>query len=168
MSYDPAFLPTTQILSDYARIQRELRARDIVRTYNSPVGDIAEAIVAAHYGGTRGAFAQPGWDVLTPDGQRLQVKGMRRTATNRRRNLSVIRDADYDAVVIVILDEDYRVSEGMRLERETVEALFPHRDYVNGRIITVTQALRAYPGVEVLELSDALLDAPNAGQHQIH
>jgi hypothetical protein len=29
-----------------------------VRTYNDPIGDIAEAIVARHYGGVRGSFAQ--------------------------------------------------------------------------------------------------------------
>src|ERR1700690_908906 len=128
MSCDPSSLPTTQILCDYAAIQWELCARDVVRTNNSPVGDIAEAVVAAHYGGTRGSFEQAGWDVFTPGGENLQVKGMRRTSTTNRRNLSVIRDRDYDAVIIVILDEDYRVTEGLRLERATVEALFPHRD----------------------------------------
>jgi hypothetical protein len=65
-----------------------LRARDVVRTNNSPVGDIAEAIVAAHYGCTRGSFEQAGWDICTPGGEHLQVKGMRRTSTTKRRNLS--------------------------------------------------------------------------------
>jgi len=158
MSYDPAFLPTTQILADMAAIQRVLRARDVIRT-NNLIGDIAEAVVHAHYGGTRGSLNQAGWDVLTRDGERLQVKGMRRTATNRRTRLGVIRGSNYDALVVVVLDEDYRVAEGLRLEREIVEELFRHNDYVNARQPYVTHTLRTYPGVHVLELSDALLGA---------
>jgi hypothetical protein len=59
----------------------------------------------------------------------------------------------------VIFDEDFRVSEGLRIERATVEELFPHRAHVNGRIITVTQKLRSHPNVAVIQLSDAALDA---------
>ena len=158
MSYDPGLLPTTQILADMAAIERVLRARDVIRT-NNLIGDIAESVVHAHYGGTRGSLNQAGWDVLTQDGERLQVRGMRQTATNRRTRLGVIRGSNYDALVVVVLDEDYRVAEVLRLERETVEELFMHNDYVNARQPYVTRALRTYPGVHVLELSDALIDA---------
>lgn len=136
---------------------RELRFREIIRTNNNPVGDIAEAIVATHYGGERGSFSQAGWDVKTPDGERIQVKAMRLTPASKRRNLSPIRDADYDSVVIVMFDEDFQVTGGLRLSREVVEELFEPRAYVNGRIITVTQALRADPRVEEVELEAAAL-----------
>ncbi len=126
-----------------------------MRTNNNPVGDIAEAIVHAHYGGERASFSQAGWDVRTPTGERIQVKALRNTAMNRRRNVSPIRDRGYDSVVIVIFNEDFRVTEGLKLGREVVEELFEHRAYVNGRIITVTQGLRAARGVETLDLSAA-------------
>ncbi len=158
MSYDPSSRSTRELLADWAVIMRELRTREVVRTQNNPIGDIAEAIVAAHYGGTRGSFSQAGWDVRTHEGERLQVKALRQTGARSRRNLSPIRDADYDAVIVVIFDEDFRVAEGLRIERATVEEIFPHRDYVNGRIIAVTKKLRAYPGVQALTLSDASLD----------
>ncbi|MDQ3612451.1 MAG: hypothetical protein M4D85_12780, partial [Actinomycetota bacterium] len=147
-----------ELLADWAAIMRQLRARDIIRTNNNPIGDIAEAVVALHYGGQRGSFSQAGWDVLLPDGERLQVKALRLVGASGRRNLSPIRDADYDAVIVVIFDEDFRVTEGLRIERPTVEQLFPHRAHVNGRIITVTQKLRAHPDVAVVEVSDAALD----------
>src|SRR4051794_24616043 len=102
MSYDAAARSTPQLLADWAAVMRELRVRDVVRTNNNPVGDIAEAIVAAHYGGERGGFSQAGWDVKTPDGERIQVKSMRTTPTTKRRNLSPIRDSDYDSVLVVI------------------------------------------------------------------
>lgn len=136
---------------------RELRERDVVRTNNNPVGDIAEAVVAAHYRAERGSFSQAGWDVRTPDGERIQVKAMRRTASSTRRNLSPIRDSDYDVVVIVVFDEDFRVTEGLRLPRQVVEELFEHKAYVNGRVITVTNALREHPKVTTVDLSSAAL-----------
>lgn len=158
MSYDPSRRSTRELLADFAAVMRELRARNVVRTQNNPIGDIAEAIVAEHYGGTRGSFSQAAWDVCTPQGERLQVKALRQTGARSRRNLSPIRDSDYDAVIVVIFDEDFRVTEGLRIERETVEEVFPHRDHVNGRIITVTKRLRAHPSVRAIELSDASLD----------
>ena len=158
MTYDPSSRTTRELLADWAAIMRQLRARDIIRTNNNPIGDIAEAVVALHHGGQRGSFSQAGWDVLLPDGERLQVKALRLAGASGRRNLSPIRDADYDAVIVVIFDEDFRVTEGLRIERATVEQLFPHRAHVNGRVITVTQKLRSHPDVAVVELSDAALD----------
>jgi len=156
MPYSATDQTTAQLLEDWATIMRELRRRGVIRTNNNPTGDIAEAVVEAHYpGSTRGSFNQKGWDVLTADKERIQVKAMRTTETTRRRNLSPIRDVDYDTVVIVIFDESFRVTEGLRLGREVVEELFPVRAHVNGRIITVTAMLRAHPGVETIDLSGA-------------
>lgn len=156
MTYDPAIRTTPELLSDWAAVMRELRVRDVVRTNNNPVGDIAEAIVAEHYAGERGSFNQAGWDVKTPAGERIQVKSLRRTATGpRRTRLSPIRDASYDAVVVVIFDEDFRVTEGLKLAREVVEEKFEHRAYLNGRTIVVTEGLRDDPRVETIDLSTA-------------
>jgi hypothetical protein len=155
MTYDPATRTTPELLGDWAAIMRALRDRDVVRTNNNPVGDIAEAIVAEHFGGERGSFSQAGWDVRTPAGERIQVKAMRMTDTTKRRNLSPIRDRDYDSVVVVILDEDFRVTEGLKFDRAVVEELFDHRTHVNGRVITVTKNLRAHPQVTAIDLAPA-------------
>ncbi|HWH12784.1 MAG TPA: hypothetical protein VG165_16805 [Solirubrobacteraceae bacterium] len=155
MTYETADRSTPQLLRDWGAIMRALRARDVIRTNNNPVGDIAEAIVARHYRGLRGSSAQAGWDVETADGERIQVKAIRQTPSKQHWNVSPIRDRDYDYVVIVIVDEDFVVTEGLRLSRATVEDLFPHREWVNGRVITVTAALRASPRVEILDLSAA-------------
>lgn len=134
---------------------RELRERDVIRTNNNPVGDIAEALVHAHYGGERASFVQAGWDVMTLDGEHIQVKAVRTTPTNMRTNLSPIRDSDYDSVVVVIFDEDFRVTEGLKFPRAVVEERFEPTVHVNGRIVRLTKALRMDPRVEVVDLSDA-------------
>jgi len=153
--YDTADRTTPELLADWAAVMRALRERGVIRTNNNPVGDIAEAIVAAHYRGTCGSFSQAGWDVQTPDGELIQVKAMRRTATGKRRNLSPIRDTNYDSVVIVVFDEDFRVAEGLKIERAAVEDLFPIKEHVNGRVITVTKMLCADPRVKTVALSSA-------------
>ncbi len=85
MAYSATRRSTPELLKDWSTVMRELRKRDVIRTNNNPVGDIAEAIVAAHYLGERGVFAQRGWDVKRrpsedfPEGERIQVKAMRRT-----------------------------------------------------------------------------------------
>jgi alkylated DNA nucleotide flippase Atl1 len=146
---------TPELLRDWSMIMRELRRRDIIRTNNNPVGDIAEAIVAEYYQGQRGSFSQAGWDVKTAAGERIQVKAMRQTPETKRRNLSPIRDREYDVVVVVVFDEDFVVTEGLRITREVVEELFPHRAHVNGRVIIVTQTLRQDPRVQHLDLTVA-------------
>jgi hypothetical protein len=155
MSYSADDRSTAELLSDWAAIMRELRARDIIRTNNNPVGDIAEALVHAHYGGERASFVQAGWDVRTPEKERIQVKAARSTPTNKRTALSPIRESDYDSVVVVLFDEDFRVTEGLKFPRELVEERFEPNAHVNGRIIRLTAALRQDPRVEVVDLADA-------------
>jgi hypothetical protein len=146
---------TAGLLEDWSAIMRELRRRDVVRTNNNPAGDIAEAIVAEHYGGERGSFIQRGWDVKTAADERIQVKAMRMTPGSKRRNFSPIRDADYDTVVLVIFDESFRPDEGLRMSRAVVEALFAPTKWVNGRVIKLTRSLRDHPDVEVVDLRAA-------------
>jgi hypothetical protein len=153
-------LPTRELLALWAQTLRELRDREVVRTFNNPIGDIAEALVALHYGGERGSFSQASWDVKTRDGELLEVKALRRTGAKTRRNLSPVRSDGYDAVIVVIFTEDLRVDEAIRVPREAVNELFAWNAHVAGRIITVTKKLLAHPKVKSIGLSDELLDAP--------
>lgn len=133
---------------------RELRRRDVVRSNNNPVGDIAEAIVHGHYGGERGSFAQAGWDVLAPGGERIQVKAARNTSTNKRTNLSPIRDREYDSVIAVIFDEEFQVTEALKLSRKVAEEIATYKPHINGHVLYLNR-LRTDPRVERVDLSDA-------------
>jgi hypothetical protein len=151
-------LSVRELLSVWANSLRELNDRGVVRTFNNPIGDIAEELVALHYGGERGSFSQKTWDVKVGD-ELLQVKALRRTGVRTRRNLSPIRsDEGYTAVVIVIFTNDLRVESALRVPREVVNELFPWRTRVNGRIIVVGGRLVAHPAVKTIELSDKALD----------
>ena len=149
---------TRELLALWAAIMRELRRREVVRTANNPIGDIAEALVAEHYSGERASFSNAGWDVATSDGQRLEVKALR-LAKKTRSNLSPIPPSStYTAVIIVVFDEDLRVTEAFRVPRATVESLFKPRRRDGARVIRLGSRLRDDPSVETFDLSDRLLD----------
>ncbi len=58
MTYEPSSRSIAQLLADWGAIMRDLRLRDVIRTNNNPVGDIAEAIVAAYVNGRIITFTQ--------------------------------------------------------------------------------------------------------------
>ena len=154
MSYNPCARSTLELLADWAAIMRELRERDVLRTNNNPVSDIAEAIVAEHFDGVRASFSQAGWDVQA-GALRIQVKGMRRTPHGKRSKLSAIRDSNYDVVVVVIFDENFLVTEGLQIPRDVVEERFGVVRHINGRAITLTKALLLDARVTRLDLVGA-------------
>jgi hypothetical protein len=157
-SIDLARLSVRELLALWASSLRELRERGIVRTFNNPIGDIAEELVAQHYGGERGSFSQKTWDVRIGR-ELLQVKALRRTGVRTRRNLSPIRSDDgYTAVVVVVFTDDLRVDHAVRIPREVVNELFPRRPHVNGRVIHLGRRLLEHPAVELIPLSDDALD----------
>ncbi len=140
-------LSVRQLLSLWASTLRELKHRGVVRTFNNPIGDIAEELVAAHYGGERGSFSQKTWDVRVGN-EFLQVKALRRTGAKPRRNLSPVRSDDgYDAVIVVLFTEDLRVQQALRIPRAVVNELFERNTHVNGRIIRIGPKLLEHPAV---------------------
>jgi hypothetical protein len=144
----------------WAQTLRELRDREVVRTFNNPIGDIAEALAALHYSGKRSSSSHASWDVKTRRGELLQVKALRRTGAKTRRNLSPVRSDGYDAVIVVIFTEDLSVEQAIRVPQPVVNELFAWRDHVAGRVITVTKTLLDHPKVRKIDLSDDLLDTP--------
>lgn len=156
---DLEHLPVRELLRLWAGALRELRRRGVVRTYNSPIGDIAEELVAVHYGGERGGFSQKTWDVRVGE-ELLQVKAIRQTTPTLSGSLSPIRSEDgYDAVVVVVFTDDLRVDRAVRIPRGVVNDLFPRDVHVNGRRIRLGRRLLEHPDVESVELSDDALDA---------
>ena len=151
-------LTNRELLQAWARSLQLLYDRGVVRTYNSPIGDIAEEMVARHYGGVRGSFAQAAWDVAVGD-ERLQVKACRREPGKSRTGFSPIRHRDgYDAVVLVVFSMDMTVEEAWRVPRQIVNELGKFNAHVNGIKISLTAVVRAHPEVEQLELTDDALD----------
>src|SRR5579859_706249 len=71
---DMTTLSDSSLFSLYRAILGELKVRKVIRTENAQVGDYAEYLVATALGGQRARNSKKSWDVLSKDGEKLQVK----------------------------------------------------------------------------------------------
>jgi hypothetical protein len=136
------------LFSLYRAILRELRSRGVIRTENAPVGDYAEYLVAAALGGQRARNSEKAWDVLSSDGEKLQVKArvVADPAKPGQLQLSPFRSFGFDAVVIVLLSAaDYAVARASRVPRHVVESAAVYRQHVNGKVLFAHPDIMGHP-----------------------
>lgn len=155
-----AKLTNRELLQAWAGSLEELRRRNVVRTYNNPIGDIAEAIVARYYQGVRGSFAQAAWDVKVGD-ELLQVRACRRSTPTTSLGFSPVRHTEgYTALILVVFRADLRIEQAWRIPCDVVNEFARFNSHVNGHKITLTAAVRSDPRVERLDLSEEAIDQP--------
>jgi hypothetical protein len=160
---DLSKLTNRELLDVWTGSLEELYRRGVVRTYNNPIGDIAEALVARHYGGTRAAFDNPAWDVAVGD-ELIQVKACRRSTPTTKLGFSPLRHREgYSAVVLVVFTADMRVEQAWRVPREVANELASGVPHVNGWRIGLGAKITSHPGVEQIELDDTSIDSPEPG-----
>jgi len=132
-----------QLLQTYARILTELVDRGVTRSRNAPVGDVAEFLVAAAYGGTLAPPSEKSWDVCDADGRKIQVKS-RLVVANKKgtQQYSPFRSWDFDVCVFVWFDAyTYDVIEGLEVPAEGIRTLaspVPHVGATAARVHTKT------------------------------
>src|SRR6266511_1444897 len=112
-----------------ARDPRRAPRRGVIRTGNAPAGDYAELLVQRATGGELAPNSQKSWDVLKSDGERLQIKARVVTDPRKRgeRQLSVFRSWQFDAAVVVLFDDEFRVWRAARLCRSRPAHCAPAR-----------------------------------------
>lgn len=90
----------------------ELRRRGVLRSRAAnPCGDYAEYLVARHYGVELEPPSTAGFDLRTPEGERVQVRG-RHVKTRQPSYYRVSRDLlnrNYDKLALVFFERDYFV-----------------------------------------------------------
>lgn len=149
-STDITRLSTRQILRLYASLLTELIGRGVVRSRNAPVGDLAETLVARAYNGQLPGRSEKSWDVLTPDGLRLQVKSrMVGPHTSASQVYSVFRSWDFDACVFVQVDSlTYAIIQAAEVPATSVQQVAGWSSHTNGARIRVKQNLPGLPGAK--------------------
>ena len=136
-----------ELMNMYAEILAELNSRKVVRTYNSPVGDYAEWLVAEKLGFVLEHNSQKGYDAYDPKtGLRYQVKSRweRGAASVQSRELNVIRNYDdnqFDYLIVVIFDEHFGVKEAYMLPHDTVKPYARYNKHQNGYILIAKGAV---------------------------
>ncbi|MCX7560958.1 hypothetical protein OS190_15425 [Sulfitobacter sp. F26204] len=88
--HEPACLNTlsvTRLFTEHAKIEAELRARNVIRSANSPVGDYAETLFCTAFGWQMQGASVKGYDALDSENVRYQIKARKLNSEKTSRQL---------------------------------------------------------------------------------
>lgn len=113
----------SDLLRQYAAIAEELRRRDVLRSANTPTGDLAEYLFARAFGWTLAAHSARAFDATDAEGRRYQIKARRLARPGTSRELSAIRSLDgFDVLAAALFDAHYRVERAALIPAAVVAA----------------------------------------------
>jgi hypothetical protein len=112
MRFDVHFDDPISLLSTYAVALHGLRSHGVIRSFNSPVGDIAEWMVSKKLQLTLTPKSNRSHDATDASGARYQIKACWCPSRNRSMQLGAVRDLvsnPFEFLVAVIFDGDFMV-----------------------------------------------------------
>lgn len=143
-----------ELLQLQASITNELKARRVVRTQNNPLGDYTEWLVAQALGLELEANSQAGYDAVSRNGIRIQIKGRRVTPKNNSRQLSAIRkymEKDFDELAAIIYDENFEIIDALLIPHEVVGEYASYREHINAHVLILKGPILADPRVKSIK-----------------
>lgn len=145
-----------EIIQLYGAVIDELRARDVIRTGNAPLGDYAEYIFSKAFRWSLEGNSASGHDAIDQSGVRYQVKARRlRCNSSGERQLSVIRglpDAKFDTLAAVLFDKNFDVHRAALIPHSVVLARSTYIAHVNGWRLMLDDNMWSIPGVQDVTL----------------
>jgi len=147
-------LAIKELLQLQAAVTDELKAREVVRTKNNPLGDYTEWLVANALGLELQANSKTGYDGISKNGLRVQIKGRRITPENKSRQLSAIRkydEKDFDELAAVIFNEHFEVIDAVLIPHEVVGEYASYREHVNAHILILKGPILNDPRVKSIK-----------------
>jgi hypothetical protein len=141
--------PTAHLLAQSRALLAVLREREVGRSVNSPTGDYAETLVRRACSGKQAPNSQKSWDVLSCDGEQLQVKArVITTGGAGQRQLGSIRTWDFHALVVVLFDSHFGVMKAVKIPVSVVRQASRPDQYVGGNRVSATPTLLGHPEAE--------------------
>lgn len=130
-------LRARELLRLEGEIIGELLRRDLVRTRNKPLGDIAERVVRHARGGHLEPNSAKSHDITTPTGVRIQVKAMSVSPGSVSGQFSAFRSFDFDtAVFLVFLADTFELIQAREVTAAEVEASSRFSRHTNASTVT--------------------------------
>ena len=150
---DPGFesLTVGELLGTYSRVLAELRLRNLVRTNNAPIGDLAEYCAASVYDGLLAPNSERSYDLIAADGAKIQVKVLLiRPGTGPAAAFSPIRSFEFDACLFLLIDNERNVVLAAReWTANQVREHGRHQTHTNGTVVRMAQVrANTIPGVD--------------------
>jgi len=149
LPFHPQELTVRQLLASHVAVLDELLRRGIVRTRNSPLGDLAETIALRAYGGTLAPNSEKSYDLTTHQGRRTQVKARLVDPSDRRsQNFSAFRSFDFDDALFLLFDAtSYDLIWARVLTAEATRAIGRRVEHTNSSAIVIRNVAAA--GIDV-------------------
>lgn len=143
-------LSNRQLLELHCSLMAKLRQRGVIRSSNNPVADYTESLVAKALGASLAVGSTAGFDAVTPDGTRVQIKGRRLTPENSSTQLSAIRNLagkPFDVLAAVMFDKDLHVLYAALIPLSVVQEHGRYRAHTNAHTLHFRPSLLEAPGV---------------------
>jgi len=158
LPFEPEDLSVRQLLASYLAVLDELLRRGLVRTRNSPLGDIAETLALRAYGGALAPNSEKSYDLLTADDRRIQVKARLVDPRDTRSQMfSAFRSWSFDSALFLLFDAStYDLIWARELTREETEVIGRRVEHTNSTAILVRGV--ATSGTDVTERLAAAYD----------
>jgi hypothetical protein len=162
ISPDLRVATSRELLRLYGSILEVLRERGVVRSENSPVGDVAELIGGRALSLEMAGKSTLGFDGLTAAGVRYQVKARRLTPANGSRQLSTIRGLfdeppPFDFLLGILFDATFGIFRAAVVPLEVVRQRSRPTARVGGFRFLLTDAVWLEPGVQ--DVTEAIREA---------
>lgn len=149
-------LTDLQVLRRWFEVMGELQRRGMVWSGKSPIADYAEYLVAKHYGVEPIKGTNPGHDVATKDGGRVQVKARRYAKGSTPSHLgefSKFAEHRFDDLVVVLFEDDLRVRVAYKTTYEWAAGkVRPRGEYHR---LYISDGLASADGLERVELDQS-------------
>ena len=141
---DLSKLEIKELLHLQASVISELKAQNVVRTQNNPVGDYTEWLLAKGLKLRLAHNSSSGYDAIDEEGKKYQIKGRRVSQTNQSKQLSALRNydkKDFDYMVAVVFDEHFEVIEAHKIPHEVIGEYSKYRKHDNAHILHLRGAI---------------------------
>ena len=141
-----------ELLKLWANVIVALRAKNIVRTNNNPLGDFTEWLVCERLGLHMAEYkAEKGYDATDDERNKYQIKGRRTTTSSV--TFSPIRGyegKDFDYLILVVFGDDFQVTWAAKVPHELVREVSRYSKHVGAWLPARTKKVLKTEGVEDL------------------
>lgn len=122
----------------------ELERREVIRTRNNPVSEYTEWLVSTRMGMTLAPASTKGYDAITNDGRKVQIKSRKNNAKNKSMILGIIRNYElnqFDDLIAVIYHPDFSIRYALQIPHELVKIYGRFNQHQNGYTLSITSKL---------------------------
>lgn len=122
----------------------ELERRNVIRTRNNPVSEYTEWLVSNRMGMVLAPASTKGYDAITSDGRKVQIKSRKNNAKNKSMILGIIRNYElnqFDDLIAVIYHPDFSIRYALQISHELVKIYGRFNQHQNGYTLSMTAKL---------------------------